>query len=170
MPQKMRTADTVWNPGGGLSCLLYDLSPGASSAMVLDDDFELVHGASWWWVMRQVAERRGVAFPENGPLVSVAVIRRGFGFGPAHEAFYAGVGAVTTDASIVLFEWLTVSDLHGPKMLHRAVEHLMRAGMVYAAATGKRVVMLTAHKGVNKMAERIGLGTVQSGISVLIGG
>jgi hypothetical protein len=30
--------------------------------------------------------------------------------------------------------------------------------------------MLTAHKGVNAMAKRIGLGTVRPGISVLIGG
>jgi hypothetical protein len=135
--------------------------------MILDDDFELVHGASWWPVLRAEAGLKGSDFPEFPPAVSVVVLDRRPAPG---RAFVAGVGAVTTDANFVMFEWLVVGQSHSPREQHRAVEHLMRAGMVYATATGKRVVMLTAHKGVNAMAKRIGLGTVRPGISVLIGG
>ena len=61
--------------------------------------------------------------------------------------FVASVGAVQTDASIVVFEWLVVSPDWPARRRVWAVEHLMRAGLVYATAVGKRPVMLNVPRG-----------------------
>jgi hypothetical protein len=47
---------------------------------------------------------------------------------------------------------------HAPRKLRlRAVEHLMRAGLVYATAVGKRPLIINGTRGIRAMAERVGL-------------
>jgi hypothetical protein len=139
---------------------------------------KLEHGARLWQDARRAAFEQGYEIPEVAPAVCVALSSVGTFWQedmpqpPTMVApWYMGsVGAIDTTAGIVLFEWLVVNPNYSLRIRHEVVERLMRAGMVYAAAIGKRVVMLTAHKGVNAMAKRIGLGVVHPEYSVLIGG
>lgn len=138
--------------------------------MKLDDGFDLVHGASVWQTACALANKHGAVFPACAPSVCVAVVPRPGSVielpTSAHwsECGYvvASVGAVQTDASLVLFEWLVTNPLYSPVVRHRAVEHLMRAGLVYSTAVGKRPVMLNVPRGVRQIAERIGFASSKS--------
>jgi len=88
---------------------------------------------------------------------------------PLAPVYAASVGAIETDAGMVVFEWLVANPALAAGVRHRAIEHLMRAGMVYATATGKRIITLNTPVGVRKMAERIGFARVNKSLEVLEG-
>lgn len=136
--------------------------------MVLDDDFELVHGASTWYYAFSYAERRGARICANPPSVCVAVAHRLGTYEGDPRIPIAWVGAVNTDANIVLYEWLVTNPNWRARDTHRAVEHLMRAGLVYATAVGKRPVMLNVPRGVRMIAERVGFASGKT-FEVLMG-
>lgn len=128
--------------------------------MRLDDDFELVHGARYWHALVHEASLQGSEFPPIPPEVTVALLLYGH--------FCGGVGAINTDASMVMFEWFTLSKALSSLMRRRAAEHLMRAGLVYATAIGKRPVIINGTRGIRQMAQRIGLASGTS-FEVLMG-
>lgn len=144
--------------------------------MVLDNDFELVHGASWWPHSWAIAEHQGAKFPVNAPDVCVAIVPRHGRIiaikpvpgRPLTPAVLASVGAIQTDASIVVFEWLVTNPVYAQSLRHWGVWQLMRAGLVYATAVGKRPVMLNVPRGVRLIAERVGFASGKT-FEVLMG-
>ncbi len=119
----------------------------------------------------KVAEICGSVYPTTPPAVTVAVVTctgpvaQELGWPPV---FVGGVGAVNTDASMVMFAWFTLSPLLSVSKRRRVAEHLMRAGLVYATAIGKRPVIINGTRGIRQMAQRIGLASGTS-FEVLMG-
>ena len=141
--------------------------------MVLDSDFKLVHGASCWRAAVLCAKEYGSTIPDEPPAVCVAVRWVPRVYGAAHgfcgDYFAASVGAIDTTAGLVIFEWMVARPDLPLRVRHKAIEHLMRAGMVYATAIGKRIVTLNTPIGVRKLAERIGFARVNKDLEVLEG-
>lgn len=135
--------------------------------MILDSEFQLVHGARYWGMARVIARDQGADICEEPPAVCVAVLWMDPGW--KSWRYVASVGAIETTAQLVIYEW-TVVDSNIPQRIRtRAVEHLMRAGMVYATACNKRIMTLNTSSGIRAIARRVGFGVVNKGLEVIEG-
>ncbi len=132
-----------------------------------------MYGASahclWWHYACDFAEHRGAFYDrDRPPAVCVAALLADRWHLGSRHALAGFVGAVNTDASMVLFEWLVTNPGHHGRLRYRAVAHLMRAGLIYATAIGKRPVIINGTRGIRQMAQRIGLASGTS-FEVLMG-
>lgn len=86
--------------------------------------------------------------------------------------YVASVGAVE-HGELLLYEWLVVNRHMPARTRHAAVELLMIAGRNYAAAVGKRTIMVVdarrGGRGIQTMAERLGFARRSATLEVLEG-
>lgn len=126
---------------------------------------DIVHGARYWQEARLCASASGVEICITPPTVCVAAVSiqdRG--------AYIASVGAVE-HGGLLLYEWLVTNQSVPATVRHAAVELLMIAGRHYAAAVGKKPVMIIDGRGagIRAMAARLGFARLNSALEVLEG-
>lgn len=133
------------------------LIPGSLS-MVLDDTFSLTRKPEHWQFAYVAARLRGYTIPESPPPVWVAVERWG--------ELVASVGAIETDAGVVMYEWLVTNPYQPLRVRYSGLRWLFHAGQVYATATGKRILMIS-RPSIAKAAERFGFARREDGVLMI---
>jgi hypothetical protein len=129
---------------------------------------EIVHGAKYWQAARFCALESGIEICANPPPVCVAALA----LRDNCREYVGSVGAVEHDG-LLMYEWLVVNRHMPAKLRHAAVELLMIAGGHYAAAVGKKTIMIVdkrrAGGGIRTMAERLGFARRNEALEVLEG-
>lgn len=133
----------------------------------MQDELEVLQDDQGYWLLGRVyAASRGVEIPYLAPPAHASVFWR--------RRYVASVGAVEIGCDI-FFEWLVVVDRGDvpARLRHAAVEKLMRYGIEYARARGKRPMMVVdvrrGGRGIAAMARRLGLATRNEHLWVLEG-
>lgn len=129
------------------------------------DDFRIVEGKMWWSLAGLHAENRGVQIPDEPPPRCVAVLTR--------RGSWVGSVGVIEHGPLLMFEWLVLDNRQPATWRHAGLWRLMLHGKAYAAAVGKRPVMVVDRRrggvGIRKMAERLGFASRNEYLEVLEG-
>lgn len=129
----------------------------------LHNEFRIVEGPGWWPVVALHAASLGVEVPVEIPRCVVVLWE---------ARWIAGVGIIEC-GPLLMFEWLVLDQRRPPAARHAGLWRLMLHGKAYAAAVGKRPVMVVDRRrggvGIRRMAERLGFASRNEHLEVLEG-